>query len=166
LPERISKIAGRTSKVDVRRCGVALTSLKLLQGCSLLEARSFGVRLHLMAGCYIFSCDIPPCFLVMVTHLILLSHPPALRVMIIRRLHLLDSMWLGPYVFSHDIYISLLISLCLYSRLSHACDHALPTKARAPDVLSSPLATPICEPPDALSVPAPRGVGGYPSLLA
>ena len=59
------------------------------------------------------------------TFLILLSHVPALRVAIIRHLHLLDSMWLGPYVSSHDNYISLVHASCLRSLSPHVWAAAL-----------------------------------------
>lgn len=79
------------------------------------------------------------------TILTLLSHPPSLRVAIIRRMHLLDSMWPGLYVFSHDIYISLSTALCLYSLLSHACGVVLLAKAETSNALSCPLAVSMRE---------------------
>jgi hypothetical protein len=57
----------------VRRCGIVLTSAKLLQGCNLLEVQGFEVWFRRMGGCYVFSCNIPPCLLVAVTR----PHPIA-----------------------------------------------------------------------------------------
>jgi hypothetical protein len=107
----------------------------------------FGVAVLPEGGCYVFSCNIPPCLLVVVTW----PYPVASSFSSVHG----DDQAHAPfgqyapnlYVFSHNIYGSPLIALCLYSLLSHMRDFALPAIAVIPDTLSSPLVVPIRENP-------------------
>lgn len=89
--------------------------------------------------CFFLMTSLHAC-LSLGTILILLSHPPALRVVIISRMLHLDSMWPGLYVFSHNIYISLLTALCLYNLSSHALDVVVLANTKTPDALLDLLA--------------------------